>query len=154
MSQQLNQKKLEFAERVILLRRRMGLNQVEFGKELGVSDEYVSRIEKGKQMPSPGLQILVGTLEGKFQPEKAFDSNSVKPPVDRLVDAPDDKTDWKRRAILAEDRLEQLQANIRAALSISTAPPAPLSSTAPLSEAQAIVKASGAAYDAAHRPKK
>lgn len=111
MSQQINQKKLEFAERVILLRRRMNLSQVEFGKKLGVSDEYVSQIEKGKKLPGEGLQILVGTLEGKFQPLTPTDSNSVEPPVALHDDAPEYLTtvQWKDKALKAEAEVKRLR---------------------------------------------
>lgn len=94
----------------------MGLNQVEFGQKLGVSDEYVSQIEKGKKLPGEGLQILVGTLEEKFQPCIPADSNSVEPGVEMQEKGSEYQTgsEWKARAEKAEAEVRRLRAAIQA----------------------------------------
>lgn len=115
MSQQQNPKLLEFAKRVISLRNRMGLNQVDFGKTLGVSDEYVSQIEKGKRDPGDTLKILVGFLEAKFQLRIGSDSNSVVPPVDLREESAEYKTsnEWKDEALKLRSEVTRLKVVIQ-----------------------------------------
>lgn len=112
MSQPQKTKKLEFPERVLLLRNRMKLNQVQFGEKLGVSDEYVSQIEKGKRDPGETLKLLVAELEGKFQLGPAADSNSgsvLHESSPEYHTPPDDEEDWRHRALLAEKEVLKLK---------------------------------------------
>ena len=68
--------------------------------------------------------------------------------VDQFVDRADDLTleQWKHRAIFLEDRLKQLQANMRSALQLSEVPIPKVSSGKRLSEDQAILKRAGDSY--------
>lgn len=52
----------KFSERVSSLRGRLGLSQEAFAKRLGVSRNYVSMIEQGRE-PSASLKRLIETLE-------------------------------------------------------------------------------------------
>ncbi|HEY1048236.1 MAG TPA: S24 family peptidase [Prosthecobacter sp.] len=59
-----------FANKVLLLRKRMNLSQLEFAKLLGVSRNYLSMIETGRE-PSDTLKRLFQTVEYQY------DANSV-----------------------------------------------------------------------------
>ena len=52
----------KFSDRVLNLRSRLGLSQDAFAKRLGVSRNYVSMIEQGRE-PSDSLKKLIETLE-------------------------------------------------------------------------------------------
>lgn len=55
-------KSKKFSERVSSLRAKLGLSQEAFAKRLGVSRNYVSMIEQGRE-PSDSLKLLVERLE-------------------------------------------------------------------------------------------
>ena len=150
MSQQLKSKKLDFPERVNLLRKRMGLNQVQFAQELGVSDEYVSQIEKGKRDPGETVKILVGHLEEKFQLGEAVDSNSVEPGV--ALEAPPRET---RTIEQCRERIKELEAEVaRLWRMIEASRPHGISYGLRRTEAQAIGAQAGAADDLENPPSK
>ncbi len=52
----------KFSDRVSSLRTRLGVSQETFAKQLGVSRNYVSMIEQGRQ-PSESLKKLIETME-------------------------------------------------------------------------------------------
>lgn len=54
----------KFSNRVSRLREEMGQTQDEFAKTLGVSRNYVSMLENGRE-PSEALALLVASLEEK-----------------------------------------------------------------------------------------
>ena len=54
----------EWASRIIALRRRMGLSQSEFGKQLNSSAMSVSRWERGTQNPPANIYIQLGNITG------------------------------------------------------------------------------------------
>ena len=97
-------------------------------------------------------------LEKFLSPPESVDdgpTKSVVPQRDRLVDAADNISleEWRRRAIFAEEKLEQFRANVRSAANISEAPlPAPtFSYKQRLSAEQAIAKQQGDADDSARK---
>lgn len=150
MSQQLKSKKLDFPERVNLLRKRMGLNQVQFGQELGVSDEYVSQIEKGKRDPGETVKILVGHLEGKFQLDEPVVSNSVEPGV--ALEAPPRET---RTIEQCRERIKELEAEVaRLWRMVEASRPQGISYGRRLSEAQKLGTQLGNADDLENPPRK
>jgi transcriptional regulator with XRE-family HTH domain len=55
---------VEWAEKIISMRRDLSLNQIAFGKRLGVSAMAVSRWERGKAEPSGSVYIKLGNLAG------------------------------------------------------------------------------------------
>jgi SOS-response transcriptional repressor LexA/DNA-binding XRE family transcriptional regulator len=54
----------EWASRIIALRRRMGVSQSEFGKQLNSSAMAVSRWERGVQDPPANIYIQLGNMTG------------------------------------------------------------------------------------------
>src|SRR5436189_5734402 len=54
----------EWASRIIALRRRMGVSQSEFGKQLNSSAMAVSRWERGAQDPPANIYIQLGNMTG------------------------------------------------------------------------------------------
>ena len=54
----------EWASRIIALRRRMGISQSEFGKQLNSSAMAVSRWERGVQDPSANIYVQLGNITG------------------------------------------------------------------------------------------
>jgi len=54
----------EWASRIIALRRRMGISQSEFGKQLNSSAMAVSRWERGAQDPPANIYIQLGNMTG------------------------------------------------------------------------------------------
>jgi len=52
----------EWAQRVIALRRHLGLRQAEFGKHFGVTQAAVSKWESGQKEPSAANYIRMGNL--------------------------------------------------------------------------------------------
>ncbi len=122
----------------------MQLNQVQFAKELGVSDEYVSQIERGKRDPSDGLKILVGKLEEKFQ----LNSNSAEPGVAQEEPPAETRTIEQCRA-----RIKELEAEVaRLWRMIEASRPQGISYGKRLSEAQAIGAQAGARDDLENPP--
>src|ERR1700731_3166948 len=57
-------KDLEWAERIIPLRRRLKMSQSELGKQLNSSAMAVSRWERGVQEPPANVYIQLGNLTG------------------------------------------------------------------------------------------
>src|SRR2546421_9817026 len=55
---------LEWASRIIALRRRMGISQSELGKQLNSSAMAVSRWERGVQEPPANIYIQLGNATG------------------------------------------------------------------------------------------
>src|SRR5438552_3131799 len=55
---------LEWASRIIALRRRMGISQSELGKQLNSSAMAVSRWERGVQEPPANIYIQLGNITG------------------------------------------------------------------------------------------
>src|SRR5207248_4074296 len=55
---------LEWASRIIALRRRMGISQSELGKQLNSSAMAVSRWERGVQDPPANIYIQLGNITG------------------------------------------------------------------------------------------
>jgi phage repressor protein C with HTH and peptisase S24 domain len=58
---------VEWAEKIISMRRDLSLNQIAFGKRLGVSAMAVSRWERGTAEPSGSVFIKLGNLAGDPQ---------------------------------------------------------------------------------------
>jgi DNA-binding transcriptional regulator YiaG len=52
-------------EDIKILRSRLGLSQVLFGKRVGVSGTYVYLLEKGVKTPSETLKLLLDCVEEK-----------------------------------------------------------------------------------------
>ena len=59
-----NKRNVEWAARIIALRRRMGVNQSELGKQLNSSAMAVSRWERGVQEPPANIYIQLGNITG------------------------------------------------------------------------------------------
>lgn len=55
---------IEWAERIIALRKRLQLSQTELGKRVNASAMAVSRWERGVQEPTAGIHIQLGNLTG------------------------------------------------------------------------------------------
>lgn len=99
----------------------------------------------GKEMRANLLRRTLIEFLGKTESAKDGRAESADSGVGKPVDRPDNLTleQWRRRAIFAEEKLQQLQANLRAALSLSEAPMPPISSKPP-SEGQRIAKSASA----------
>lgn len=52
------------------LRKRLKLSQVDFGKQIGVSGNYVYLLEKGVKKPGKTLKLLLGRIEKEKGGEK------------------------------------------------------------------------------------
>src|SRR2546430_14326448 len=59
-----NTRNVEWASRIIALRRRMGVSQSELGKQLNSSAMAVSRWERGVQEPPANIYIQLGNITG------------------------------------------------------------------------------------------
>lgn len=57
----------EIGSRIRYLRKKLGLTQVEFAKNLGVSNSYVSKLEAGVETPSDILTTLISLKFGVSQ---------------------------------------------------------------------------------------
>src|SRR5271170_142561 len=56
--------KIEWAKRIIALRRRLQINQSELGKQMNASAMAVSRWERGVQEPPADIYVQLGNLTG------------------------------------------------------------------------------------------
>lgn len=56
----------DFSHKVVALRSRLGLNQADFAHRLGISRNYVSQLEQGRE-PGPSLRQLVELLDEQTQ---------------------------------------------------------------------------------------
>src|SRR5271165_6325526 len=56
--------KLEWAKRILALRRRLQISQSELGKQMNASAMAVSRWERGVQEPPADIYIQLGNLTG------------------------------------------------------------------------------------------
>src|SRR5271155_6243326 len=56
--------KLEWAKRIITLRRRLQMSQSELGQQMNASAMAVSRWERGVQEPPANIYIQLGNLTG------------------------------------------------------------------------------------------
>src|SRR5580658_8746076 len=56
--------KIEWARRIIALRRRLQMSQSELGKQMNASAMAVSRWERGAQEPPANVYIQLGNLTG------------------------------------------------------------------------------------------
>jgi transcriptional regulator with XRE-family HTH domain len=134
------------------LRDQAGLTLDQLAERSGYGVSTISGLERlgeGSARLKKKLREILAPLSTIPESAKVRSAESATSGVVMAEEAPEYLTiaECKQRIKLLEREVERL----RAALHTLTAP---LSSTAPLSEAQAIVKASGAAYDAAHHPKK
>src|SRR5256886_17666183 len=59
-----NTRNVEWASRIIALRRRMGVSQSELGRQLNSSAMAVSRWERGVQEPPANIYIQLGNITG------------------------------------------------------------------------------------------
>src|SRR5271170_6875882 len=56
--------KIEWAKRIIALRRRLQMSQSELGKQMNTSAMAVSRWERGVQEPPANIYVQLGNLTG------------------------------------------------------------------------------------------
>lgn len=91
--------------------------------ELAEKSGYSVATINGLELHGAGSRRLKAKLHDILRAQEI--TVSVKPAVDRFVDAPDSMSleQWKLRATHLEEKLEQLRANLRAALSLSEAGP-------------------------------
>jgi len=77
-------------ERIKLLRKELGLSQVEFAERLGISDAAISKIESGKNTPAEStIRLICSTYKVLYQwlttgEGEMFAYN--EPSTDELVD--------------------------------------------------------------------
>lgn len=90
---------MELGKAIKALRKKKDLNQGEFSKRIGITQSYLSGIEKGRKKPSievvesiakaigvPLAVLFWFTLEEKdVHPDKLEAYNMIKPSVDKLV---------------------------------------------------------------------
>ncbi|MFN8488878.1 MAG: helix-turn-helix transcriptional regulator [Caldilineaceae bacterium] len=51
-----------FGEKLRLLRQRQGLSQTELGKQLGVQQSYVGKMERGEKLPTAMMLTKIAEL--------------------------------------------------------------------------------------------
>jgi SOS-response transcriptional repressor LexA len=76
---------MEFQERLLNLRNRLGLTQVQMGPRLGLSPNHISALERGSKIPSDGVTTLVSLMEravdaGLYSDEASHFGDSITPP--------------------------------------------------------------------------
>ena len=72
----------DFADRLRRLRNRLGLSQLEFAKQLGITNVTLSRLEKGHNPPSPKVLAAFQTVElAEFIPPELPASEPFEPDV-------------------------------------------------------------------------
>ena len=113
-------------------REQAGLTLAQMATQSGYGISAINKLELknegSERLRKSVLEVLAAVKNTRCVIYPTEDS--AKSGVARLIDQPDLVTpeQWKLRAIQAEEKLEQLQANVRAALRISEAPPARVSS--------------------------
>ncbi len=120
------------------LREQAGMTLEQLAKKSGWSPAAIN----GLELRGEGSQRLKDKLAELLLPAEVTvavnitGSESVISRGDRLVDALDNITleQWRQRAIFYEERLNQLQSNLRSALQLSDVPP-PAFSSKPVSAA-------------------
>jgi len=68
-----------FANRVVFLRDKAGLTQVELAERMGLTQSAISKIESGQNWLRPEMLAKLADALG-VTPAKLFQNNSEKPP--------------------------------------------------------------------------
>jgi transcriptional regulator with XRE-family HTH domain len=123
--------KKHFGERVLELRKRLGLSQEEFANPLGVKKSAISQIENGTNMMSESAILLAchvyrvnraWLLTGKgpmFKAERLKETAGapVDPVTEKIITMLEDMDEEKKRDVLKyiekEKRLKELEESLK-----------------------------------------
>lgn len=115
--QEKNELKANFSSRIKEAIAASGLKQKELAKRIGISEITLSRYVSGTQEPSRGYLFLLASHLNVAPSWLAGDDNEelAKEVKDKLDDnqLPEDNTNWKRRALAAEERLQRIETILR-----------------------------------------
>ena len=122
---------------------------VKYGE--GTISDLVTKDKGGQRLKRAVLDVLKkrpGSSRSEVYPTPQSEESGVA----KFVDRPDNVTleQWKLRAIQSEEKLAQVQANLRAALSLSEAPSVRRVSSALSVEDQSILDAAEEEHDGRH----